>query len=94
MEWLLTHEDMSGAINCTAPGPIPNAQMMHLIQKACGVKIGLPAPKWLLEFGALIIGTETELLLKSRWVMPTILLDSGYVFKYPTFEKALGNLLN
>jgi hypothetical protein len=93
IEWLLAHEDVSGVINCTAPGPLPNAEMMRLIRKACGVKIGLPAPKWLLELGAFIIGTETELLLKSRWVMPKILLDSGYVFKYPTFEKAVGNLM-
>jgi len=93
IEWLLAHEDMSGAINCTAPGPLPNAEMMRLIRKACGVKIGLPAPKRLLELGAFIIGTETELLLKSRWVVPKILLDSGYVFKYPTFEKTVGNLM-
>lgn len=89
VEWILLHNDMNGIINCTAPGFIQNAQMMQLIRKACNVKFGLPAPKWLLELGAMMIGTETELILKSRWVMPKVLLDSGYKFRYPDFEQAI-----
>lgn len=56
--------------------------------------IGLPTPKWLLEIGAVIIKTETELILKSRWVIPETLLKAGYVFKYPTLNEALKDILN
>ena len=55
--------------------------------------IGLPAPVWLLKIGAVLIKTETELVLKSRWVIPERLLASGYIFKYPTIDEALENIL-
>lgn len=56
-------------------------------------KIGLPSPKWLLEIGAALIDTETELLLKSRWVLPERLENNGYAFKYPTISAALQDIL-
>ena len=58
------------------------------------VRIGLSSPPWLLKIGAVIIKTETELILKSRWVVPEKLLESGYSFKYPTLETALKNILD
>jgi NAD dependent epimerase/dehydratase family enzyme len=56
-------------------------------------KIGLPSPKWLLEIGAALIGTETELLLKSRWVLPERLENSGFTFQFPTISTALQDIL-
>ena len=58
------------------------------------VKICLPSPTWLLEIGAVIIKTETELVLKSRWVVPEKLIESGYTFKFTALESALENILN
>ena len=58
------------------------------------VKIGLPSPEWLLKIGAVIIKTETELILKSRWVVPENLLHVGYTFKYPTIDAALNSILH
>ena len=57
------------------------------------VKIGLPSPEWLLKMGAVIIRTEPELVLKSRWVIPEKLVTAGYKFKYPVIEGTLGNIL-
>jgi hypothetical protein len=54
----------------------------------------LPAPEWLLKFGAILIKTETELILKSRWVVPERLLQEGFVFKYPVLDEALKNILS
>ncbi|QKJ32176.1 TIGR01777 family protein [Mucilaginibacter mali] len=93
VEWLLDNPEANGAFNCVAPNPVKNADMMRVIRKACGMPIGLPAPKWLLEVGAAIIGTETELILKSRWVMPQRLLDAGFEFRYPNVEDAIINCL-
>lgn len=93
IEYLLNQPDATGAINCVAPNPVKNADMMQAIRKACGMPLGLPAPKWLLKIGAAIIGTETELILKSRWVMPTRLLNMGFKFRYPEVEDAVKNCL-
>lgn len=93
VEWLLDKPEANGAFNCVAPNPVKNAEMMRGIRKACHMRFGLPAPKWLLEIGAAIIGTETELILKSRWVLPKRLLDAGFKFQYPEIEDAIVNCL-
>jgi uncharacterized protein len=87
------HKELSGGINCGSPCPIDNKTLMQTFRRVVGVKIGLPSPEWLLKIGALIIRTETELLLKSRWVLPERLTNAGYVFKYPTIDKALTNII-
>ena len=93
-EWLLQHPELTGAINCTAPVPLKNAEFMTCIRKAYGIPFGLPAPAWLLKIGAAIIGTETELILKSRWVLPKRLLNSGYQFQFSQAEHAVDDILS
>lgn len=93
-EWLMQHEELNGVINCTAPEPVKNAELMCTIRHAYGVTLGLPSPAWLLELGAIAIGTETELLLKSRWVMPKRLLDNDYNFLFPKADHAIRDLLS
>jgi uncharacterized protein (TIGR01777 family) len=91
-EWLLEHTELDGVINCTAPGPIKNKTFMRYIREAVRMPFGLPAPEWLLKIGAVIIGTETELILKSRWVLPRRLLSSGFVFQFPEAESAVKDI--
>jgi len=87
---------LSGALyNCASPNPVTNREFMRLIRKnvgGLGRFIGLPLPKWLLEIGAVVIRTETELILKSRKVAPENLLNEGYIFHYPEFSNALSDL--
>jgi uncharacterized protein (TIGR01777 family) len=92
IEWLLNHNEIEGMLNCTAPEPIKNHVFMHSIRKAYGINFGLPAPAWLLAIGAKIIGTETELILKSRWVKPRELLNNGFEFKYAKIDEAVKGL--
>ena len=94
IEWLLLHKEIEGIINCTAPEPIKNYFLMQQIRKFYGIAFGLPATAWLLTIGAKIIGTETELILKSRWVKPTLLLNAGFKFKYPEIETAVRDILS
>jgi uncharacterized protein (TIGR01777 family) len=75
-----------------APNPLPNAEMMRTLRQVCGVPFGLPASNWLLEIGAFVLRTETELLIKSRRVIPGRLLKSGFEFRFPAFRKALEDL--
>ncbi|MFD2284892.1 TIGR01777 family protein [Pedobacter petrophilus] len=94
IEWLLNHEEINGVINCTAPNAVTNEVLMQTIRKGYGIPFGLPTPTWLLAIGAKIIGTETELILKSRWVKPAILLDNGFQFQYGKIEEAVHDILS
>jgi len=93
-EWLLEHKALSGVINCTAPEAVKNTKLMKLIRNSYGVPFGLPSPAWLLELGAVFIGTETELILKSRWVEPKHLTDSGYSFIFSKAEYAVKDIIS
>ena len=93
LEWIVAHAELSGAINCAAPNPLPNREFMATLRKSANQPIGLPATKWMLEIGAFALGTETELLLKSRRVVPTRLLDTGFIFKYPKALEAFQEIL-
>jgi uncharacterized protein len=90
--WLINNEKLSGPFNLAAPNPLPNAEFMRLLREAWGAPFGLPASKWMLELGAFALRSETELLLKSRRVVPTRLLQSGYVFEFPTWREAAKDL--
>ena len=70
VRWLMTHEDVAGAVNVAAPHPLPNAEFMRVLRAAAGAAVGLPASRWMLEIGAVFMRTETELVLKSRRVVP------------------------
>jgi uncharacterized protein len=92
--FLQQHQELNGIINTAAPNPVNNTTVMQLFRKNMKATIGLPTPKWLLKFGAVIIKTETELVLKSRWVIPERLLQSGFSFTYPVLDEALNDILN
>ena len=88
-EWILQNDQINGTFNAAAPGPIQNKTLMKAMRSAMHVPFGLDAPAWLLGIGAWMIGTETELILKSRWVIPTKLQQSGFEFKFKTIEEAI-----
>lgn len=94
MEWLYEHPECSGTYNCAAPNPVTNKVFMATFRKATGHKFGLPAYAWMLKIGAALIGTEAELLLKSRWVLPTRITQAGYTFKYPELSGALQQIVS
>ena len=94
IDFIIKNDSIKGTFNCTSPNPISNQLFMKQLRQSLKVVFGLPAPKTLLEIGALIIGTETELILKSRWVIPEKLIELGYQFEYPTIEKAFENLIH
>jgi uncharacterized protein (TIGR01777 family) len=92
IRWLIGHEDVDGAVNIASPNPLPNAEFMRVLRAAFGTPIGLPATKWMLEVAAVLMRTETELILKSRRVVPRRLLEHGFVFKYPLWPDAARDL--
>ena len=92
--FLMEHEDLSGVFNCSSPEPVTNEIFMKTLRHTLNKKIGLPSPEWLLKMGAVVIRTETELILKSRWVVPHRLLKSGYTFTCPSLQKAFEEILD
>jgi uncharacterized protein (TIGR01777 family) len=90
--WLVDHREIDGVVNLAAPNPLPNAGFMRALREAWGIKIGLPATKWMLELGCFVLRSETELILKSRRVVPARLLQRGFEFNHPTWPEAARDL--
>jgi uncharacterized protein (TIGR01777 family) len=92
VRWLIEHDDLAGPVNIAAPHPLPNAEFMRELRAAWGARAGLPATKWMLEAGALLMRTETELVLKSRRVVPGRLVEAGFEFRWPQWPDAAREL--
>lgn len=93
-EYLETRQELNGVFNLAAPGVITNAEFCQTINQTLQQKIALPATTTMLELGAFLLGTETELILKSRWVKPRRLLEAGFSFNYPTLAPTVENILS
>ncbi|GHN02937.1 NAD-dependent epimerase [Cytophagales bacterium WSM2-2] len=93
ISFIMANASTSGAYNVTAPTPVSNQQVMKALRSSLKIPIGLPMPEWLLKLGAVLIGTETELILKSRRVIPLRLLQAGYKFKHESIEAAMNDLV-
>ena len=92
IEWHLAREDFTGPVNLAAPNPVPNREMMECLREVCRVPMGLPATQWMLELGAFFLRTETELIIKSRRVIPGRLTAAGFQFRFPHIREALVDL--
>jgi uncharacterized protein (TIGR01777 family) len=93
VEWIIEREQLDGAVNLASPHPLPNADFMRALRRALGVRVGLPAMRWMLEIGAVFLRTETELVLKSRRVTPGRLLADGFRFQFPAWPEAARELV-
>jgi uncharacterized protein (TIGR01777 family) len=91
--WLIEHESVDGVVNVASPNPLPNEAFMRILREEAGVSIGLPAARWMLEIGAFFMRSETELILKSRRVVPGRLLEGGFEFVFPDWQSAAHDLV-
>jgi uncharacterized protein (TIGR01777 family) len=92
IEWMIDHPELSGPVNVAAPQPLPNAEFMRALRAAWGARIGLPATRWMIELGTRLLRTESELILKSRRVVPGKLLASGFRFEFTRWPDAARDL--
>ncbi len=93
LEFLMRRQEIQGCVNVCAPAPLPYQDFMRGFRRAYGIPIGLPAAKWMLELGAFFLRTETELVLKSRRVIPGRLLRAGFEFLFPEWPEAAKDLM-
>jgi uncharacterized protein (TIGR01777 family) len=93
VEFLIARDDITGPVNLAAPAPLPHRDLMRALRTAWGVPVGLPATRWMAEAGAFVLRSDTELLLKSRRVVPGRLLDAGFAFGHPDWPTAADDLV-
>ncbi|MDQ1550334.1 MAG: uncharacterized protein QOD27_1992 [Microbacteriaceae bacterium] len=93
IQFLRGRADISGIVNASSPNPSDNRTVMRTLRTVLGAPIGLPAPRWMLELGSIAIRTETELVLKSRWVIPERLEQLGYSFEHPELASAIRDIV-
>lgn len=91
-EFLVADASLSGPVNLAAPEPLPQRAFMRALREAWGVPFGLPATAWMARVGAFFLGTDAELVLKSRRVVPGRLLDAGFTFEHPSWAAAARRL--
>ena len=89
IEFLERTPSLDGPVNAASPHPVDNVEFMATVRRVLGARLGPPMPRWMLELGAIGIRTETELILKSRWVLPEKLLAAGFEFRHPELEEAI-----
>lgn len=94
VDFVEQHAQIEGVLNVSAPEPSDNATLMRTLREVVGMPFGVPTNRWMLELGSAVIRTETELVLKSRWVLPERLQEFGYVFAHPALEPALRQIVD
>lgn len=93
IRFLIAHPELDGVVNVSSPNPTDSRGVMRTIREALRMPVGIPLHRWMLEPGAWAIRTETELVLKSRWVVPERLLAAGYEFRYPELSAAIAEVV-
>jgi len=93
IDFLIARRDIAGVVNLASPNPLPNRDFLRSLREAWGARIGLPIPHWALEIGAMLRRTESELVLRSRRVVPGRLLAEGFRFQFPDWPEAARELV-
>jgi uncharacterized protein (TIGR01777 family) len=93
IDLLIAREDFCGVVNLASPNPLRNRDFMRALREAWGIGLGLPSPKWMIEIGTFLMRTESELVLKSRRVVPGRLIDAGFEFLFPNWSAAARDLV-
>lgn len=89
IRFIRDRDDLAGPITIASPDPSDNRTLMRTLRRLVGAPVGLPTTRWMLELGMWVLRTEPELILKSRWALPTTLTDAGFTFAHPNLEEAL-----
>jgi uncharacterized protein len=94
IDYLIARDEIEGVVNIASPNPLPNREFMRALRQAWGTSFGLPAAGWMLEIGTFFLRTQTELVLKSRRVIPRRLIEDDFQFQFPEWAAAAQNLVD
>jgi uncharacterized protein (TIGR01777 family) len=93
IELLIADDSLEGPVNICSPNPVTNRDFLRALRAAWRQPVGFPNPAWMIEIGSFLLRTESELVLKSRWVVPTKLVDAGFTFTFPEWPAAARELV-
>jgi uncharacterized protein (TIGR01777 family) len=93
IEFLIADDELRGPVNICSPNPVTNREFLRALRAAWGQPVSFPAPAWMIEIGTFLLRSESELVLKSRWVIPTRLVDAGFTFSFPDWPPAAQELV-
>lgn len=93
IRFLIDKKEISGPVNICSPDPVSNEVMMQTLRKVMNMPVGIPAPEFAIKIGTSILGVESDLVLKSLWVLPKVLTDAAYPFRYPVLQEALEDII-
>jgi uncharacterized protein len=93
IEFLIANQNFDGVVNLASPHPLPNRDFLRALREAWGTRIGLPTTSWMIEIGTFLMRTESELILKSRQVIPGRLAAAGFQFSFPHWPAAARDLV-
>lgn len=93
IDLLIARDDFAGVVNVASPSPLPNREFLRHLRQAWGIPFGVPVPAWMLEIGTFLMRTESELVLKSRRVIPGRLRNAGFQFLFPEWPAAARELV-
>lgn len=91
LRFLLKSDDVSGAVNITAPNPVTNAEYTKEIAAAVHRPALLVTPAAALRVA---LGEFADTVVTGQRVLPARLLDAGFTFAYPELAAALRALLD
>jgi hypothetical protein len=94
IEFLIANQPFNGVVNLASPHPLPNRDFLRALREAWGIRIGMPTTSWMIEIGTFLMRTESELILKSRQVIPGRLLAAGFEFAFPYWPSAALDLVS
>ena len=89
IRFIRSHDSIAGPVNVSSPNPVRNRELMATLRAAVGARFGIPLFRWMIELGSMVIRSESELLLKSRWVVPSRLVVEGFEFEHPDLDEAV-----
>jgi NAD dependent epimerase/dehydratase family enzyme len=92
VEFLIAHEELDGPFNLAAPFPMQNREFMAVLRESLNMPNGLPAPALLIRLGALLMGTNPELVLSSCRAVPGRLEQASFEFQFPHWSEAAEDL--
>jgi uncharacterized protein (TIGR01777 family) len=89
IRFALAHPTLAGPVNAVAPDLRTQAEFARALAASFGRGIWVHVPAAPMR---LALGEMSELLLEGQNVVPHVALDAGYVFEFPTMERAFADL--
>ncbi len=88
--YALTHPEVSGVLNATAPNPVRMSEFCQTVGETLNRPSWLPVPDFALEA---LLGDAAQVVLQGQQVLPKRTQEQGFEFQYPKIDSAIAAIL-